>query len=116
MGKSGHNVGKFGQSDGRTLAERVASFLQDQHPTKTALCVEAETGISADTVRKWLEQGNLPNGKAMLALIRRYRVSFLDAVCDDDWVAELARQEEQARVERQVTDLQRRLTELWGDR
>ena len=112
MGKSGRSNGRITPSDGRTLGERVASYLRAQHPDKTAIYVAAEIGVSAETVRKWLEQNSVPNGRVMLALIRRYRMSFIDNVLGEDadgWIAELARQEEQERLEAQASAIRHQL-------
>lgn len=112
MGKSGRSNGRIVPCDGRTLGERVASYLRAKHPEKTAPYVASEIGVSAETVRKWLEQGSVPNGAAMLALIRRYRMSFVDVVLGDDadeWIAELARQEEQERLEAEAAAIRQKL-------
>lgn len=119
MGKSGQASAKVGQVDGRTLAERVSAFLRTQHPLKTAQCVEAETNISANTVRKWLEQGNSPSGSAYDALVCRYGADFLCAVHPEHagaWFAAVARQQRQVRLERRAADLRRELAELQESR
>lgn len=119
MGKSDRSSGRIVPSDGRTLGERVASYLRAKHPEKTALYVASEIGISAETVRKWLEQGSVPNGAAMLALIRRYRMSFVDGVLGedaDDWITDLARQEEQERLEAEAAAIRQKLAFVMGGR
>lgn len=115
MGKTGQEQGKVGRNHARTFAERVAAFLRAQHPLKTPQCVEAETGIPAGTVRKWLEQGNVPSGEAMLALSKRYEAPFLCAAYPDDedaWFFEVARQQEQERLERKAEALLRQINDL----
>lgn len=112
MRKSGRQHGKVFLCDGRTLRERVSSFLRAQHPDKTAAYVACEIGVPAETVRKWLEQGSVPNGAAMLALVRRYRMSFIDEVLGedaDDWIADLARQEQQERLRSEAAAINHRL-------
>ena len=119
MGKTGRKLGKIGQVDGRTLAERVASFLREQHPLKTPQCVEAETAIPANTVRKWLEQGNAPSGPAYDALVRRYGAAFLCAVHREHegaWFADVARRDEQARLERQAATIRQQLATVMEGR
>ena len=119
MGKSGQEQGPRGQIHARTFAERVAEFLRIQHPQKTAQHVEGKTGLSAATVRKWLEQGNTPNGEAMLALSKSYGPLFLCAAYPDDqdaWFFEVARQQEQARLEAQAATIRRQLAEVMGGR
>lgn len=111
----GQRRAKVSQVDGRTLAERVAAFLRGQHPTKTAQCVEAETEISANTVRKWLEQGNAPSGPAYDALVRRYGAPFLCAVHPEargSWFDGVARQEHQAQLEQQAAIIRQQLSDL----
>ncbi|MGW9822264.1 DNA-binding transcriptional regulator YiaG [Methylorubrum extorquens] len=115
MGKTGQACAKVSQVDGRTLAERVSAFLRSQHPLKTAQCVEAETNISANTVRKWLEQGNAPSGSAYDALVCRYGADFLCAVHPEHagaWFADVARQQRQQRLERKAAALLRQIDDL----
>ncbi|MCJ2067802.1 hypothetical protein MKK75_03095 [Methylobacterium sp. J-030] len=53
----------------------------------------------------------------MLALIRRYRMSFVDGVLGEDadeWIAELARQEEQERLEAKAAAIQQQLAYVIG--
>ncbi|WP_091776905.1 hypothetical protein [Methylobacterium sp. UNC378MF] len=59
----------------------------------------------------------MPNGAAMLALIRRYRMSFVDVVLGEDadeWIAELARQEEQERLEAEAAAIRQKLAFVMG--
>lgn len=118
MRKAGQIQRKVGQVDGRTLAERVAEFLRRQHPVKTALCVAAEIDVPANTVRKWLEQGNAPSGAAYDALVCRYQAPFLCAVHPeqrDAWFFEVARQQEQARLERAAASIRQQLADVLSD-
>ncbi|KAB1068878.1 hypothetical protein [Methylobacterium planeticum] len=119
MRKTGQAHRKITQVDGRTLAERVAGFLREQHPLKTAQCVEAETGVSAHTVRKWLEQGNAPSGPAYDALVNRYGAPFLCRVHpdrSDAWFVDVARQQEQQRLERAAATIRQQLAAVMGGR
>lgn len=114
MGKSGHFLGRVGHFDDRTFQERVTAFLRRMHPVKTAHCVESEAGIPATTVRKWLEQGCAPSGKHTAALARRYR-GFLWAVfpeAENEWVAEIARQDELERLERQAATIRQQMSDV----
>lgn len=113
--KSGQDRTKIGQVEARTLAERVAAFLRSEHPLKTAQCVEAETDISAHTVRKWLEQGNAPSGPAYDALVRRYGAAFLCAVHPEargSWFDGVARMERQAELEARAATIRKQLQEV----
>ncbi len=115
MRESGQKLRTSGRIDAHSRADRIAAFLRAQHPLKTPACVEAETGIPAATVRKWLEQGYTPSGDAILTLIDRYEDAFLTAVFPDRrgaWFAEATRRREQRQLERQIGDLQRKLAEL----
>ena len=115
MGKSGHNVGRVSPSNDRTFAEHVSSFLRRLHPVKTAQCVACDTGIPATTIRKWLEQGCAPSGKHTALLTRRYRGAFLYAVFPegaDEWFAELARQDDLVRLERQAATIRQQLSDV----
>ena len=119
MGKSDRSNGRVTPAYGRTLGERIASYLRAKHPEKTAIYVASEVGVSAETVRKWIEQGSVPNGAAMLALIRRYRMTFVDEVLGEDadeWIAELARQEALQQLERQAATVRQQMAELLGGR
>ncbi|APX84595.1 hypothetical protein BV511_07645 [Methylorubrum extorquens] len=119
MGKTGQNRAKVGQVDARTLAERISAFLRARHPLKTPQSVEAETGVPAATVRKWLEQGNAPSGSAYDALVCCYGADFLCAVHPEHagaWFAAVARQQRQVRLERRAADLRRELAELQESR
>lgn len=120
-------AGKSGPFDGRLFPherqlsgkrdrcpERVAAFLRQMHPVKTAEAVAAETGLACDTVRKWLARASAPALPALLALIAVYGPDFLDAVLarPPDWVVRAAQQRrlvaleaEQARLSRMILDL-----------
>lgn len=115
MGKTGQISGTSGQIDARTLAERISAFLRTRHPLKTPQSVEAETGVPAATVRKWLEQGNAPSGSAYDALVRRYGAPFLCAVHPEEsgaWFADVARQQRQDRLEAKADALLRQINDL----
>jgi hypothetical protein len=67
----------FGSSKDHFWSNRIdfdglASFLRRLYPSKTAACVAADTGLPADSVKKWLLGEVQPNGRAMLALICAY--------------------------------------------
>ena len=119
MVTSGQKSGTCGRIRARTFAERVADFLRAQHPQKTAQSVQAATGLSAATVRKWLEQGNTPSGEAMLALSKSYGPELLCAAYPEDqdaWFFEVARQQEQARLEAQAATIRQQLAAVMGGR
>ena len=59
--------------------EGLAAFLRHAHPSKTAATVAANTGLPADTVKKWLSCEVQPSGKAMLTLICAYGPALISA-------------------------------------
>ena len=76
----------------------LSEFLRREHPTKTADGVAGQTGISAKTVRKWLDGETSPNGAALLMLALAYgpqiiaacvkgAPSWLDAASATTWPA-----------------------------
>lgn len=58
----------------------LGAFLRRIHPRKTADCVEADTGISADTVRNWLKERNGPQVPQLLVLLAVYGPRALTAL------------------------------------
>ena len=57
----------------------LSEFLRREHPTKTADGVAGQTGISAKTVRKWLDGETSPNGAALLMLALAYGPQIIAA-------------------------------------
>ena len=57
----------------------LAAFLRRRHPSKTAVRVAADTGLPADSVKKWLSGEVQPSGRAMLALVCAYGPDFISA-------------------------------------
>ncbi|MGO4738616.1 hypothetical protein AB4099_18860 [Bosea sp. 2KB_26] len=60
--------------------ERALDFLRGLYPAKTADNVSYDTGIPADTVRKWLEGVAKPSWAGLSRLIFAYGPAFLVAV------------------------------------
>lgn len=113
MGQSSKKNGQF-SIFGRLspdAAARVADYLQRRHPDKTAAWVEAETGIPAHRVRKWIDRASAPSGLAMLALIGAYGPEFLAKVFDQPplWVSEAAMTARRDSVQARVSALQEEL-------
>lgn len=105
---------KVGVNLTQGVGNRVIDFLRERHPRKTAENIEAETGIAAKTVAKWLEGVCLPGFPAVLTLTSAYGPEFLCAVMDNPprWLSEAARLEKAAQVERQIAALQADLARL----
>ncbi|WP_162559738.1 hypothetical protein [Methylobacterium radiodurans] len=119
MRKSGVTLRKIGVLEPQIFGERIAEFLRGIHPTKTALCVEAETQISSKTIGKWLEGASSPSGNAYHRLIEVYGPELFVFVSPDASPASLreaARICAQARAERQRDAIEREIAALWGAR
>lgn len=92
-------------------AARVVAFLRARHAAsgaKIAERVEAECGIAAGTVRKWLDRASAPSFSAYLALIHAYGPEFLAAVMDRPpaWITVAARGAARERVMKQIAELE----------
>ncbi|GBU18057.1 hypothetical protein AOPFMNJM_4003 [Methylobacterium jeotgali] len=115
MRKSGEVLRQLGVIEPQTFAERIGEFLRGIHPAKTAANVEADTGISAKTVSKWLERASSPSGTAYHRLIEAYGPELFVFVSPDASPASLqeaARVCQQARLERQAAALSQQLKVL----
>ena len=117
MRKSGVNLRKIGVLEPQIFGERVAEFLRSIHTSKTALCVEADTQISAKTIGKWLEGASSPGGNAYHRLIEIYGPELFVFVSPDASPASLreaARICRQARLERQAAAIRQQLADVWN--
>ena len=87
----------------------LAQFLRRLHPVKTALCVEAETGLDADSVKKWLSGAVQPNGRAVLTLILAYGPELISACVVDPpgWCDDGARAAKIARLEAELAQMKK---------
>jgi transcriptional regulator with XRE-family HTH domain len=95
------------------LGENTKRFLRERHPTKTALNVSADTGLSPAQIERWLEGTSGPSGAAMLALTEAYGPQFLAAVLPSlHWLDESVRVAKADRLQRQMADIERQLAEL----
>lgn len=95
---SDQDVFKVGLTDGEACPERAVAFVRRLYPVKTADCVSADTGVPAQTVRRWLEGVSKPSWVAFSRLIFAYGPSFLAAVYPKapQWLDEAHRREMQA--------------------
>lgn len=111
VGKSHHRTAQVCPADRAVVPERIVAFLRRIHPAKTAECVAAETGISSNTVAKWLDRGSGPSTWATFRLIAAYGPEFACAVMTSppDWLSAAARAEEQRRLRAQMAALQAKL-------
>lgn len=92
----------------------VVRFLRELHPAGTAKAVARDTGMSPASVEKLIERQSAPNAANLLRLIAVYGPPFLAAVLPDGlgWLADAARAEEAAELDRTIAAAERRLAEL----
>lgn len=92
----------------------LGQFLRQRHPRDTAAYVEAETGVSAGTVEKWLAGIAFPRAAHQFRLIGAYGPSVFKAMMPSapDWLNEAVRverlrelEETQARLARDIETL-----------
>jgi hypothetical protein len=101
-------------------ADRVVAFLRRRHAStgaKIAEAVEADTGVSAGTVRKWLDRSSAPSFAACLALITAYGPEFLAAVFDraPSWIDAAARAARRDQIESAIACLEAEAARLRDD-
>jgi hypothetical protein len=105
---------KAGRNDGTDVI-RAVDYLRKIHPVKTGLSVEAETGISSDTFRKWCDGAGRPSFSHYTTLIRIYGMPFLRAVMgasSPKWLDAAYADAENDRIEKQILELRERQREL----
>ena len=90
-GMTSRNGGKI---DGESV-KRAVSFIERRYPIKTGAAFEAETGISADTFRKWRDGVSMPGWRHSLRMILIFGPEFLAATVEHApaWLAEAHRAE-----------------------
>lgn len=95
---TGRKYGKVGVVSAQACPEKALDFLRGLYPSKTADNVAYDTGIPADTVRKWLERAAKPSWVAFSRLIFVYGPAFMVAVYPNapKWLDEAHRREQQA--------------------
>ena len=117
MRKSGVILRSIGVLEPQIFGARVSDFLRSIHPIKTAACVEADTGVSARTVSKWLEGASSPSGNAYHRLIEVYGPElfvFVSPEASPASLREAARVCRQARLERAAAAIRSQLAEVTG--
>lgn len=100
------------ESRGRTsLGERVVAFLRSRHPTKTADNVAADTGVSVNTVKTWLDRASAPNADGYTRLWIAYGPDFLAAMPDKPpaWLDQFRRDREAAHLKSEIAALEAKL-------
>lgn len=94
--------------------DRAVAFLRSRYPSKTAESVAADTGIGAETVKKWLDGAARPSWDGALTLVFAYGPAFLAAVCPTSpkWIDEAHRRERLAALEAQQARIRAEIAEL----
>ncbi len=84
----------------------LLDHLRACHPTATAACVEAETGINRHSVEKWFARESMPSGAPLLVLIWRYGPPLLRAAYRDvpPWLDPDAAERRMAEVDRRLAE------------
>ena len=83
------------------VGERTYSFLTRLYPSKTAVKVSADTGLSVASLEKMLERRSAPGPKTWPILATTYRGKFLAAVVPDlaAWLDPLIQAERLAQLQ-----------------
>jgi ribosomal protein S16 len=113
--QSSPSAGKFSVPDRTDTVGRLIAYLRNQHPVKTADNVSARTGVKAETVQKWLDQGCAPSWTAVLAIVMAYGPEALANVLGDRapaWLSAAHREAEAARLDREIEELKARRASL----
>ena len=99
-------------------AARAVAFLRSRHPVKTSAAVAADTGLQAETIKKWLDRSSAPSFAAVFALIGAYGPAFIAAVMEHPpaWIDNAARAARREALARDISRLQTELARLGGDR
>ena len=116
---SGTVAGQIRSAAGKLWSDRFdldgfGRFCRARFPTKTAAHVAAETGLPADSVKKWIAGEAVPGGKALLALLCIYGPELAFAMLNDApaWLNEAARQERQRALEASISRQRAELEQL----
>ncbi len=95
------------------VGPRTCDYLRKRHPDRTAENVAADVGcgVKDTTIRKMLNRCSAPRADLFVLLLNAYGLDFLMAVMTTPpaWMVEAYRAEEQARLRRQLAELQARV-------
>jgi hypothetical protein len=94
--------------------DRAVAFLRSRYPSKTADCVAADTGIGAETVKKWLDGAARPSWDGALTLVFTYGPAFLAAVFPRQprWLTDAYQREQLAALEEEQARIQSKIQAL----
>lgn len=106
--------GKISRTGWKACPERAISFIRTRYPVKTAESVAADTGIGAETVKKWLDGSARPSWDACWALICAYGTPFMIAtiLTKPVWLDEAHRRERLAALEAAQARIAAEIAEL----
>lgn len=109
--QSGARAAQHGSAERTVVQERLSAFLIGRYPVKTTENVSADTGISGNTIAKWLDRGSAPSAWAMLRLLDAYGAEFAVAVMTKPpaWVCKAAREQKRQQLADQIASLQAQL-------
>lgn len=116
--QSGRKFGQLSAKRGQKCepdGEAVVGFLRQLYPSKTAEFVAADVGLSATTVRKWLDRGSRPSFCAFVKLVATYGPALLAVAFGDDppdWLARAAVDEEMATLRAEHARLVEKLARM----
>jgi hypothetical protein len=102
-----------GKIDGESV-KRAVAFIERRHPVKTGASFEAETGISAETFRKWRDGASMPGWRHSLKMILVFGPEFLAATVENApaWLNDAYRAEMARKLTAEIAERQRELSEL----
>lgn len=110
-GRLPESPGRLGRVDWTIVQERIVDFLRRKYPTKCAESVEAETGIPAATVAKWLVRNSGCKADSFARLLCAYGPEFACAVMPraPAWLDRARREAEAERLRAEIAALEARL-------
>lgn len=106
--------GKPSRNGWKACPERAVAFLRSRYPSKTAESVAADTGIGAETVKKWLDGSARPAWDSVFPLIFVYGPAFMAAVAPSQprWLTDAYQREQLAALEAEQARIQSRIQAL----
>ncbi|MGO4171589.1 hypothetical protein [Bosea sp. TAF32] len=106
--------GKISPKSQKASPERAVEFIRNLYPSKTAENVAYDTGVGAETIKKWLDGTARPGWDGIWPLIFAYGPSFLKAVYPKApaWLDEAHRRERQESLRAEQRRIQEQLDAL----
>ena len=94
--------------------EKAVEFIRARYPAKTAENVSSDTGIGAETVKKWLDGAARPSFDGLSRLIFAYGFPFLVAVFPRQpvWLSNAYQRERLASLEAEQARIQSEIQAL----